>query len=556
MIHWYRHSLLLALLTQTVFQAPAPGWAAPPGATRIATGARGAAELPPLPADAVAIHVSSSAGVDGRDGLTPGTAVKTIRRGQALLRDERGDRLLLKRGDTFGETFGGWNKSGHSPDAPLVIGAYGDGPRPRIVANNSVFNIYRGPLLHDVVVSGLHLVAAGRDPGAPDFDPAAPGHPAVRIVQPVHRLTIEDCRIEFFDGNLILTGDARKGRLQDVAVRRCVVLDAYCTGGAHSGQGLYADKVDGLTIEECVFDHNGWNEKVPRALPNIFRHNIYISNDTTGVRVRHNVIANGASHGIQMRSGGLCEGNLFVDNAIHAFLGGEEATFRGNVLVGGRDIDPKTPRGFGVTVAAGRGLVEGNLLAHKPTTSGAAIVVESGKWSPASGVSAEIRDNVVYNWSGNGLEVTVEAKSVSFHNNDLQRIGKGRKLVNIKKPLGAATLSNNRYHGDDPRQEKWFSLPEGYVAPAAWGQKTRDASRLERARYRDAERTLPKEFVAGARDEKDGHTAAAAIAPLREAFGMKPVGESAAGKQAGKPQRARPRGLPASPVSRPGNPRT
>jgi hypothetical protein len=473
----------------------------------------------------IVIHVSSSTGVDGQDGRAPETAVKTVRRGQALLRDGHGDRLLLKRGDVFEETFGAWNKSGSNPDDPLVIGAYGEGPRPKVVAQQTVFNIYgNGPLLHDLTISGIHFAAAGRNPDAPDFDPALPGSNGIRIVRPAHRITIEDCRFECFNGNLILTGDARKGRLQDIVVRRCLVLDAYSTAGAHSGQGLYADKVDGLTIENCVFDHNGWNEKVPGAIPNIFRHNIYISHDTSGVKVRGNVIANGASHGMQMRAGGVCEGNLFINNAIHAFMGGEEAVFRGNVIVGGRDIDGKTPRGYGVTVAAGRSVVTENLLIHKPDTSGAAIAIEVGKWSPASGVNVEICNNVVYDWNGNGLEIAGEAKSVSFHDNDVQQIvGSGRKIVAAKKAVESFTPANNRYHAADGRPDKWFNLPEGLVPPAEWGQRTRDTSRLEQAQYPDASRALPTDFLAGARDEKDGYTASAAIASLREAFGKKPL---------------------------------
>src|SRR6478672_635614 len=66
------------------------------------------------------IFVSSSSGIDGQDGRSPGTAVKTIRRGQALIRDGHGDRVLLKRGDEFAETFGAWNKSGTNPDDPLL----------------------------------------------------------------------------------------------------------------------------------------------------------------------------------------------------------------------------------------------------------------------------------------------------------------------------------------------------------------------------------------------------------------------------------------------------
>ena len=472
------------------------------------------------PADPVVIHVSSSTGADGQDGRSPESAVKTIRRGQALLRNGQSDRLLLKRGDTFEETFGNWNKSGFSPDAPLVIGAYGEGPRPKVVSRETVFNLYGNqPLLHDLVITGLHFVAAGRNPDAVDYDPAAPGNNAIRVVRPVHRLNIEDCRFEFFHGNLVLTGEKDR-RLQEIAVRRCVVLDAYSTAGAHSGQGLYADKVDGLTIERCVFDHNGWNEKVPKAIPNIFRHNIYISHDTTDVKVVGNVIADGASHGMQMRSGGLCEGNLFVNNAIHAFMAGEQSVFRGNVVVGGRDIDAKTPRGMGLMIAAGKGLVEDNLLVHKPTTTGAAFLVEAGKWSPPTGVSAEIRNNVVYQWAGNGLEVTAPLKSLAFRDNDVQGIlGKSRKVITIKKPAESTTFAGNRYQATDPPRDKWFNLPEGFVAPADWGTRMQDASRLEPARYPDPARALPADFVAGAREEKEGYTAAAAIARLRQAFG-------------------------------------
>src|SRR4051812_40417524 len=119
------------------------------------------ASAPPEPT--ITIHVSSNAGVDGQDGRSPEQAVKTIRRGQALLRNGRPDRLLLKRGDTFEETFGNWNKSGASPDEPLVIGAYGEGPRPKVVARETVFNLYgKQPLLHDLVISGIHFAAAGR----------------------------------------------------------------------------------------------------------------------------------------------------------------------------------------------------------------------------------------------------------------------------------------------------------------------------------------------------------------------------------------------------------
>lgn len=506
-------------------------------------------DLPPAPDGAIVIHVSSSTGVDGQDGRSPETAVKSIRRGQALIRNGEGDRLLLRRGDVFDELFGNWNKSGKSPDQPLVIGSYGDGPRPKILANQTVFNIYGGGgLLHDVIISGLHLVAVGRNPDAPNFDPTGPAGNAIRVVKPVHRLTIQDCRFEYFQGNLTLTG-SKTGRLNGITVRRCLVLNAWSTGGATSGQGLYADKVDGLTIEDCVFDHNGWNEKVPGAGANLFRHNVYISADTDDVRVRGNVFANGASHGLQMRSGGVCENNLFIDNSIHAILGGEEGVFRHNVVVGGRDIDAKNPRGFGITLASGKGLVEDNLFLHKPRTTGSAITVEHGKWSPASGVHADIRNNVIYDWSGNALEVSDAVASVCFCDNDLQRIGAGRKLVTIKKPVGECKFSGNRYDSREAQRDKWFSLPEGFVAPEKWAEAVKDASRVERVQYRDPEATVPADFLDGVRAEKEGYTAAVVIDRLRVAFGKEPLQSPKQGQAAKTPARSALRG-PAYPLRR------
>jgi hypothetical protein len=475
------------------------------------------------PQTVITIHVSSSTGVDGQDGRTPETAVKTIRRGQALLRNGQPDRLLLKRGDTFEEAFGNWNKSGLSPDDPLVIGAYGEGPRPKVVARETIFNLYGNqPLLHDVVISSIHFAAAGRDPDGVDYDPAGKGCDAIRVVRPVHRLTVEDCRFEFFTGNLVLTGEAR-APLQEITVRRCLVLNAYSTAGAFSGQGLYANKVDGLTVEGCVFDHNGWNEKVPGALRNIYRHNLYISHDTSGVKIVGNIIANGASHGLQLRSGGVCEGNLFVDNSIHALMAGDDAVFRGNVLVGGKDIDAKTPRGIGVMMAAGKSVVADNLFLHKPDTAGGAIIVQTGKWSPKTGVGAEVYGNVVYDWAGNGLEVTAPLTSLVFRDNVVQGVAAGRKVVTVKKPAGSMSFSGNRYDGREADRGKWFNTPEGFVSPEQWMTQTGDNSQLAAVQFPAPDRTLPDDFVANARAEKEGYTAAAAIARLREAFGLRPT---------------------------------
>src|SRR6185369_12205104 len=142
--------------------------------------------------------------------------------------------------------------------------------------------------------------------------------------------------------------------------RRSVVVDSYAIHdiGGHS-QGLYCYAVDGLLIEENVFDHNGWNENVPGAGADIYSHNLYIDNDNTGVIVRGNIIANASSHGMQLRPGGTVVNNLFVRDSIALSVGGGNnpdpggvtATVRGNVIMDGKNIDAATPRGWGMWFA-------------------------------------------------------------------------------------------------------------------------------------------------------------------------------------------------------------
>lgn len=50
---------------------------------------------------------------------------------------------------------------------------------------------------------------------------------------------------------------ATKYYLMGLIFRRCVFAHAYSTGGGHS-QGMYLGPVDGATIEDCVFYHNGY----------------------------------------------------------------------------------------------------------------------------------------------------------------------------------------------------------------------------------------------------------------------------------------------------------
>jgi hypothetical protein len=81
-------------------------------------------------AEARIIYVSASTGDDTNDGLSPDFPVKTIIRGEQLVRDRSSDWLLLKRGDRWQAALDDWHKRGRSAEQPMIIGAYGTGPRP------------------------------------------------------------------------------------------------------------------------------------------------------------------------------------------------------------------------------------------------------------------------------------------------------------------------------------------------------------------------------------------------------------------------------------------
>src|SRR5690606_14606294 len=142
---------------------------------------------------------------------------------------------------------------------------------------------------------------------------------------------------------------------QNIQLRRSVIADAFSkrattdtgwlipggdgekhygyAGGSHA-QGLYASDIDGLLIEENVFDHNGWKEGVAGAERTIYNHNLYIQSDNSpDVTVRGNIIANAAAHGAQLRPGGIMEDNLFIGNGTGAYIDGAGGAAIENVFV-------------------------------------------------------------------------------------------------------------------------------------------------------------------------------------------------------------------------------
>jgi hypothetical protein len=369
------------------------------------------------------IYVSNSTGNDGNDGSSPAKAVRSLDRGYDLIRDNHGDQMLLKRGDTWHGALPHWNKSGDTSNNPMLLGAYGTGDRPLIATGGDPAFAAVGARIDHLAIQGIRFSATARDPDSPDFNGGATHNVSigVQFFAAGNDVLLEDCWVSDYGTNVTLQ-DAR-GAQSNVRLRRNVIVDAYSDGSAHS-EGLYAEGVHGLLLEENVFDHNGWNTKVSGAGATIFNHNAYLNSSTRDVVVRGNVFANASSHGLQARSGGDIEDNLFIANPIGMSYGlvrgdgspadgGVSGIVNGNVFLGLRDIAGQT-RGTGIEIANikadGPTILSNNIFSN---VSGNGVAWQAGGFAAislavGSGVNdaslavgvndLTIQGNIVYRW--------------------------------------------------------------------------------------------------------------------------------------------------------------
>jgi hypothetical protein len=249
-----------------------------------------------------AVYVSTS-GSDNNSGFSESAPVRTINRAKALVRAGTGDQLLLRRGDTFREPVGTWTKGGRSAGEPMVLGAYGDGARPT-VATGKASALTTGSssarTINHLVVQGIRFYADARDPSSGSFAGGGGGNEGLRLLAGTNNTLIEDVEVDGYTTNVTVSGFF--GPVSNVRLRRCVVTDAYNPGG--HAQGLYADRVGSLSVEESVFDRNGWAAGISGAHPTIYNHNLYIKENVDGFVARGNLISNASSHGLQARAAG------------------------------------------------------------------------------------------------------------------------------------------------------------------------------------------------------------------------------------------------------------
>ena len=434
------------------------------------------------------VHVSSSSGSDANDGLSVRSPKATIGAALELLRNGHPDWLLIKRGDEFPDGLGDWVYSGRSAAEPMVVTTFGtEDERPVFhCRSGDGLTVHHEPV-HDVAFVGLHLMA-----DSPDRDKSN----GISLLTPCTRVLIEDCKVERFFVNLRFQG--WKGTHRDLKLRRSVVTDAYTVANGHS-QGIYVQDVQGCLIEECVFDHNGWQDDIPQAKATMFRHNIYIQGSTSDIVIRGNIIARGGSHGLQARSGGDIRNNLFLGNAINLLVGADvdnsgavTATVIGNVMLDGRNISDAEPRGWAATFQClAGGEIGYNVAAHQ--TSG--TQPNSYEFDSRRGVgirNVDFHHNVAYGWGAPLTLVGDRFDGLVLRNNHLQEFTGAALFCSTHAPGTVARFSSrdNLFYSTAP-EKAWMLHCDQPMSLKDWKAAVADSTSVAAAAsYPHPERTI------------------------------------------------------------------
>lgn len=436
------------------------------------------------------IYVSNS-GSDSNSGLDMTAAVATIARASVLA--SPGDWILLRSGDTWNESPNLTN-GGTSPNVLGLFGAYSDGSsntRPVLRQSINVQSSY-------LVVDGIKVDLSWR------VNEDVEGFNALGNFKYV---IAED---------LWLDNAHDAGNIQGVShfyIHRTSATNSHAAT-AHS-QGFYIGTSSYITIDDCLLDHNGWTTP---GTSTMFNHNVYLQYDNLPgtTDFTNNISARASSHGIQNRSGGVNDGNLFLHNALTAFIG-LTGSMRDNVTMGSRRNDTNGVGGFGlllngVAKSARFPYIEmsGNLVLHNDTSYvwGTALeVADFGGLDHITGLDTSVQDirihdNVVYDWTGTALGINAKSALATFTNLQVQNnlfdqtahASYGQLVfTQFARSYQTQSWGSNRYFGSSATTDARFSILSTYMNWGAWSstiQEVGSTYATASPRYVDPNRSM------------------------------------------------------------------
>jgi cysteine-rich repeat protein len=253
---------------------------------------------------------------------------RSLNHGISQLRDGKGDWVLMKRGDSFSGG-GTWSKSGATENDKMILGAYGEGPKPDL--GGTSFNQRGGFFEH---VAWVSLV----------FDGSGTTHD---FITDANDLLFEDLEIYGQTGPA-LTNHKSEYLITNLEIRRNLVLD-------EGSKGIDITYVDGLLFEGNILEHNGWSQGGSQST---FNHNVYSKNIENAV-IKDNIFSQAPMTQWKARSDNaqgyhdiLMENNLFIRGRQQIDFGSTDGSSSGNkhahnnmVIKGNIFFEPSNPGG-------------------------------------------------------------------------------------------------------------------------------------------------------------------------------------------------------------------
>jgi hypothetical protein len=243
---------------------------------------------------------------------------------------------------------------------------------------------------------------------------------------------------------------------------------------------------------------------------NVFSQNMYITVYNDNVTVRGNIVSRPGHNGLQLRSGGITENNLFIQNPLAMFSGGVSpiTITRNNVVLEGIDLisAPWGARAHGIdTQESGNATVENNIVAHSnsayPYSIGFSI---SGVGEGATNLNyrAVLKNNIAYDIRGAGLALSFYNASdtnvyssflVNVTNNSFQEPVNGTLVyanTYTLENLTALRLSGNTYYSNSS-PGNWFGIYGFNSDYTTWLSSSNETgSHIEQIPYIDPDRSV------------------------------------------------------------------
>ncbi len=420
------------------------------------------------------------------------------------------DWILVHRGDEFLEAIGNQIRDGRNGQEPFVIAAYGSSglsPVFKTGANRGLSRINTG--IEWFAMSGISLYAHTRDPDSVNFVNTDGGSGFDQYVRPgevSQGVLFEGCKFRYYTSNTL---NNNNGSIIDIVFRRCLFLDNYSAGGSHS-QGFWASGAE-ITLEECVFDHNGWYSQNGSGLvgeATMFNHNTYFYN-TRNTAFRDNMFMRASSMNNKWTTsltGGTSnitiDNNLYVDGEIGIGIGSNytvplrfrNITISNNVITNiGRSQPTNRTLGWGLRIEAwDGGSIRNNYILNQPW---ATVNNTYGMAFRDTIRNVRIANNTIHNVrfahgiifdDGDGVDVS----NMVIEENKIQIPQNSKYIMRSDYDLtGKWTIRNNVYYSDRSSASR-FRIESEDMTLAQWAAATGDNSTFEEFEFPDATRSI------------------------------------------------------------------